>query len=265
MTEHQPKDKSLGLLREQLNAIGELKRVHHDDPAFDKWWQKTRSIVSNIFGQDSHQLEQFVGIQYGLMAFTSDTPDSSWQQAYVDGLNNAEAHLEALIAEIENFWQDEAVKSPLATPRSDLERLFDRFHLVVRQLRSRHADRETLDVSDEYDVQDLLHALLKLHFDDVRSEEWTPSYAGGASRMDFLLHEHRMVIEVKCSRPSMKSKDVGAELSIDIMRYKAHPNVSTLFCFIYDPAGHLANPVGIERDLNRDHDGLEVRCYIRPR
>ena len=53
-----------------------------------------------------------------------------------------------------------------------------RFHLVARQLRKRHDDRSTLDISDEYDVQDLLHSLLCLFFDDIRSEEGTPSYAG---------------------------------------------------------------------------------------
>jgi len=41
-----------------------------------------------------------------------------------------------------------------------LTRLFERFPLVVRQLRQRHAGRETIDVGDEYDVQDLTHALL---------------------------------------------------------------------------------------------------------
>ena len=43
-----------------------------------------------------------------------------------------------------------------------LERIFSRFPKVARQLRSRHDDRPTLDVSDEYDAQDLLHSLLKL-------------------------------------------------------------------------------------------------------
>lgn len=44
-----------------------------------------------------------------------------------------------------------------------------------------------LFLEDEYDVQDLPHALLLLYFDDVRAEEWTPSYAGKSARMDFLL------------------------------------------------------------------------------
>jgi hypothetical protein len=65
-------------------------------------------------------------------------------------------------------------------------KLAERFHAVVRQLRERRENRPTLDVTDEYDAQDLFHALLTIHFDDIRSEEWSPSYAGGASRMDFL-------------------------------------------------------------------------------
>ena len=43
----------------------------------------------------------------------------------------------------------------------------------------------------------LLHALLLLYFDDIRAEEWTPSYAGKSARMDFLLKNEGVVIEVK--------------------------------------------------------------------
>ena len=63
----------------------------------------------------------------------------------------------------------------------------EHFHACANQLKRRHGERETLIIKDEYDVQDLLHALLKLHFSDVRPEEWTPSNAGNSNRMDFLL------------------------------------------------------------------------------
>ena len=79
-------------------------------------------------------------------------------------------------------------------PVEIIEKLISRFHIVVRQIRQRHDNRPTLDVNDEYDVQDLFHALLKIHFDDVRPEEWVPSYAGGSSRMDFLIKSEKIVI-----------------------------------------------------------------------
>jgi len=53
-----------------------------------------------------------------------------------------------------------------------------RFDAVTRQLRRRHASRPTLEISDEYDVQDLMHALLLLDFEDVRAESWNPTYLG---------------------------------------------------------------------------------------
>lgn len=66
-----------------------------------------------------------------------------------------------------------------------VKKICSRFHLVANQLKTRHSNRESLVISDEYDVQDLLHALLHIYFDDIRPEEWTPNYAGGSSRVDF--------------------------------------------------------------------------------
>ena len=147
-----------------------------------------------------------------------------------------------------------------------LEKLFNRFHQVARQLRSRHDERPTLDISDEYDVQDLLHSLLKLYFDDIRPEEWTPSYAGGSSRMDFLLKNEQLVVEVKKTRDNLRDRLIGEQLIVDIARYKEHPDCKTLVCFIYDAEGLIANPTGLESDLNAFlTDRLSVRAYVFPK
>ena len=73
----------------------------------------------------------------------------------------------------------------------------NRFPSIAAQLRHRHSHRPALEMDDEYDVQYLLYALLKLHFDDIRPEEGTPSCAGSCSRMDFLLKQEQIVIEAK--------------------------------------------------------------------
>ncbi|MBX3304340.1 MAG: hypothetical protein KF693_19175, partial [Nitrospira sp.] len=51
-----------------------------------------------------------------------------------------------------------------------------RLHAVARQLRLRRDYRPTLEIEDDYDLQDLLGALLKVEFDEVATEEWTPPY-----------------------------------------------------------------------------------------
>ena len=144
-----------------------------------------------------------------------------------------------------------------------LDRIFWRFHKVVRQLRIRHGGRETLDINDEYDVQDLLHALLQLYFDDIRDEEWTPSYAGSAARVDFLLKNEKTVIEVKKTRQGLADKEVGNQLIEDIERYKVHPDCEKLVCFVYDPEGRIGNPNGVMNDLNSRHEGF-AKVVIEP-
>ncbi len=119
-------------------------------------------------------------------------------------------------------------------------------------------------MEDEYDVQDLLHALLTLEHDDVRSEEWTPSYAGGSSRTDFLLKLEQIVIEAKKTRSGFGARELGEQLMVDIQKYEQHPDCRTLVCFVYDPEGRIANPRGIENDLGGDRDGLTVRVIIAP-
>ncbi len=145
-----------------------------------------------------------------------------------------------------------------------IEQICTRFHLVVRQLRSRHENRETLNVQDEYDVQDLLHALLLLYIEDVRPEEYTPSYGGKASRMDFLLKREATVIEAKKTRAGLDSKELARQLIEDIERYKTHPDCRALICFVYDPEGFIPNPRGIEADLSRAGDPFPVKVMIRP-
>jgi hypothetical protein len=143
-----------------------------------------------------------------------------------------------------------------------LERLLRRFHKTARILKHRHDNRTAFSIQDEYDVQDLLHALLRGLFDDVRPEEHTPSYAGGASRMDFLLKAEQIVIETKFARDGLRDKQLGEELMIDIGRYQAHPDCRRLVCFIYDPHGNVKNPSGLEADLSRLHEKLEVKVIV---
>ena len=150
-------------------------------------------------------------------------------------------------------------------PVISVERICNRIALVVRQLRERHDGRATLDVENEYDIQDLLHSLLHLFFDDVRAEEYTPSYAGKSTRMDFLLKSESIVIEAKMTRKGLGAKEVGEQLVVDIAHYRAHPSCKTLFCLVYDPEHRIHNPRGLERDLSRKHDGLDVKVFVVPR
>ncbi|MCR3907035.1 MAG: hypothetical protein NUK62_08445 [Tenericutes bacterium] len=136
-------------------------------------------------------------------------------------------------------------------PLHRLLTIFNRFHLVANQLKRRRNNKTPYLIEDEYDVQNLLLAILKIDFDDVRKEDWAPSYAGGASRIDFVLKSEGILIEVKKASQNLREKQIGEQLLVDIEKYKEHPNVSTLICFIYDLDNWIDNPRGFETDLQK--------------
>lgn len=137
---------------------------------------------------------------------------------------------------------------------------------AMHPLTHRRKGSPILEFASEYDVQDLLHALLRPWVGDVRPEEFTPSYAGTSTRMDFLLPAHSIVIELKFVRDRSHGKRIGDELIIDIEHYRRHPACRELWCVIYDPLNHLQNQEGLRTDLEGERtsdDGLvNVRVSI---
>ena len=189
-------------------------------------------------------------------------------------VTNKEVHVKnvTIIQELFKFVEEEDIDVPKKEKTGsvkiaedslgNLMKIIDRFHLVAKQLRNRYNSRETLDINDEYDVQDLFHSLLYIYFNDVRAEEWTPSYAGKCSRQDFLLKNEKIVIEIKKTRKGLSVKELGDQLIIDIARYKSHPDCKTLVCFVYDPEERILNPAGIESDLTSNTEELNTIVKI---
>jgi len=146
-----------------------------------------------------------------------------------------------------------------------IESILSRFHLVAKEISERHESRPTLTINDEYDVQDLLEGLLRIYFDDIRPEQWTPEYAGASARIDFLLKKEQIAIEVKKTRKGLGKKEIGEQLILDIAHYQKHSECKFLYCFVYDPEERISNPIGFERDLCGKHDNLMVKVLVTPK
>ncbi len=228
-----------------------------DTPSLsDEYSDKTRRISFPLYGRPSYIEER---------------------DDFKKRVNNRVKELESILESLDLIQESPVVNQRTSTNTADREKtpqtealekielIANRFHIVARQLRHRHNDRPTLILENEYDVQDLFHALLRLFFDDIRDEEWTPSYAGGASRIDFLLKAEQVVIELKMTRSGLKAKEVSDQLIIDTDRYRAHPDCKMLVAFVYDPQEYLNNPRGIEHDLTKTTNNVPVKVIINPR
>lgn len=217
-----------------------------DGDVYYSWRMKTMSFLKLFLHQEHEYVEVFEKLTEN---------DYTNAETCVQTLENVKEYIEKgyiTFEQKETICEDEV-----------MERIFSRFHKVARQLRSRYNGRKTLEIEDEYDVQDLLHALLQLYFNDIRAEEWTPSYAGKCARVDFLLKNEKVVIEVKKTRQGLADKELGDQLIIDVDRYKVHPDCEKLICFVYDPEGRIGNPNGIMDDLNKQHGGF-AKVIIQP-
>jgi hypothetical protein len=146
-----------------------------------------------------------------------------------------------------------------------LRDLFLKFHAVVKQLQHRQRDREPFQVKDEYDVQDLLCSLLQIHFEDIRPEEYCPSYAGTRPRIDFFLKREQIAIEAKMTDEKHGRKRIREELILDKEYYSKKNDVRILYCMVYDPEELIANPRGFEDDLHEKSGSFEAKVFIVPR
>jgi hypothetical protein len=259
------KEKALELLQKQIDLIDKVKQLERYSQEFKKWKRDTEIIIEKIFGDKTRHLKDFDKISYSLSFFSSSTPDNKFQQAFINGMESARSVLSSMKDELIEFADTADYETIDENPLVKIEKICNRLHLIANQLRARYNSRDTLDVEDEYDVQDLLHAILKLEFDDIRPEEWAPSYAGKASRVDFLLKKEEIIVEVKKTRKGLSGKEVGDQLLIDIQRYQQHSNCKYLICFVYDPEGRIPNPKGIENDLTKKDNGIQVITIITPK
>lgn len=272
------------LLNDIIQDFTKLERENNDTikNILDRAHRKLVMIVERKFSKERdylNQLEKLQNIHIGPFAVYGGIPKSHINNRVREDLikkrerylNFIKVILEELkieklngtmekIEEAEREEKDEKVEERLI-------RILNRFHRFVKQLKQRQG-RSTIpiiEVQNEYDVQDLLHALLKLEYDDVRAEEYTPSYAGSNSRMDFLLKKEEIVVEVKKTSEKLKDKEIGVQLNDDIAKYKTHPNCKILYCFIYDPQEIISNPDGLQNDLSKETEEFRVKVIITPK
>lgn len=144
----------------------------------------------------------------------------------------------------------------------DICKNFNKFDINIKR---RYGGRQTILIDDEHDLQDAILPILKLFVDDIRPEDYVPSYAGGNSRVDFLLPKYGLIIETKMTNKSLQDKQVGEQLIIDFERYKQNKEYNHLICFVYDKNSYISNPHGLISDLEKlSDDKMRMTVLISP-
>lgn len=107
------KAKAMERLQKAREAITELRSPdillgkRSSSPEFKKWRRNTEIAITNIFGKESRNIEDFKDVRYQLGPISSLTSQNEFMQAYLQGLGSANAVLESMLEEIEEYWEDD--------------------------------------------------------------------------------------------------------------------------------------------------------------
>lgn len=133
---------------------------------------------------------------------------------------------------------------------AELMQVLNNFPTAVRSITNRKHGRPPFIFENEYDVQDLLFAIIRCIFQDAKREEWTPQRAGSSKRIDFVIGSIQTVIEVKYVRDETHARRVADELKIDFECYHERPECGQLVAFVMDPHRRIVDPEQFSEDLS---------------
>jgi len=95
-------------LNVQIEVRHYLKKLEHDNAQYRVWKKNVVRTLGSIYGKDSEYVSQFNEISFSLGIFIVDTPDSDFQNAYLEGLKEAELLLNSYLKEIYDSWGHES-------------------------------------------------------------------------------------------------------------------------------------------------------------
>lgn len=152
---------------------------------------------------------------------------------------NMEAAKQRVISYIENILCDNEKEEQV------LE-ILNNFYLFLENLIEREPHKRggiqqeqlhALKIKNEYDVQHLLYACIKLLYPMARAEV-SEDTGYGTVRTDIFLDTNH-VIEVKCTRKNMSLKKLTEEIEADMIHY----NAENIYFFLYDKEKIIENPM----------------------
>lgn len=156
--------------------------------------------------------------------------------------------------------------SPVA-PEPNVEliaRICQRLPQTARIIGARsRKGKQGFEITDEYDVQDLLHGVIRAYVKYSVQEDPLPKQAAAKSgRADLSIEELGVLIEIKYARGPDDQRRIFEEYSQDLVLYAKWPHLKTLIFMIYN-SGDLRDPEAFEKMSGpKEFDGKRFNVRI---
>lgn len=142
-------------------------------------------------------------------------------------------------------------KSKLAEIEKNIikEHVFDLIFNYLYEATIAFEKRTGTKFSNESELQKFIYAVLRSLFVSVEFEDPTEKRCERSSRLDFVLKDHKIIIEVKFVRDQKHAKEIYNELAEDYPKYSTSPYGETIINYIYDPDKNIANHEQFKKEL----------------
>ena len=93
--------KAVNEIKKLIDDIDNVRQKPRMSAKFKLWQRDAQDALSSIFGKGSKQVREFDAIRYNLAAFSNQTEESEFEEAFHQGLKNAAITLAAALKELE--------------------------------------------------------------------------------------------------------------------------------------------------------------------
>lgn len=233
-----------------IKCMGEaLERIRNvrDEPEFQREVSRIQEYMKRL-GMDTHEIFGLEKCAYYLKNEYSDKVTKE----------NMEEARTRVITYIENMLYDAPGDEPLL-------KILENFYIFLESLIERKPHKgggiqqeqlKALTIKNEYDVQHLLYACIKLCYPTARTEVNEDTGYGSVRTDIFLDADH--VIEVKCTRDNMNLKKLTEEIEADMVHYSA----GNIYFFLYDKEKIIENPEVFKETYEKKVQGKRIHIII---
>lgn len=247
---------SKSLLKDEL-----LKRYTNGNIEEKYFLSKIEPSLSNKLNNGAFETDSISVIIKNIIN-TEDTQNELLDEAIGDIINN-DIDIKTLII-LEDLEKSLLKTKYLNQDANELVRnVLNNFSNAIKKVtQNRRKGHDNYQINDEYDVQDILYVILKSVFPNLKDEDPIQKNGGKGTRIDLILREQEILIEVKMIKISdYKESKFIDELKIDIESYHGSPWIKTLFCFVYDPFNKTRDIANF-RDLNGTREKIGKKFNV---
>lgn len=227
----------LQALRPKFEAMQQQAEIEHAE--LESLTNRFKSTMIDMYGQNTQPSERYEEWRaYHLSSWNQMDSDQKRhrqiQEDYRDGLKRTLTELDSVVEQLQLKLQHAGVTKMTTSAEIQLVlQLCGRLNHSAKVLNRRRANKQPFEIKDEYDVQDLLQAVLRAYFKYSVSEDPISKLAGASSRADFAIQELGVIIEAKYVHSPNEQDRITKQFAEDCQSYSQSPFLEHFIYLVY--------------------------------